>query len=167
MKDLETAPLDLDLALKSYDAHFNKNMNCEECFYIYDHLCAVQMERDLYKHVTRLKEENDKLKEENDRLQMELKKNNENGRKMERGFTVGEFDVNGKKGFGLNFVDDLTFNQMACMCAFAIVYAMSYVLDDKNYAEVVEKIRVMMLCKNPEWIQEVYLKACRDAENEE
>jgi hypothetical protein len=30
----------------------------------------------------------------------------------------------------------------------------------------VEKIRVMMLWKDVDWIQEVYLKACRDAEKE-
>lgn len=87
--------------------------------------------------------------------------------KMVRGFTVGEFDVKGKKGFGFSLEDDLTFNQMACFCAYAVVYAMSYVLDDKNYAEVVEKIRMMMLSKDTELIKEVYLKACRDAEKEE
>lgn len=87
--------------------------------------------------------------------------------KMVRGFTVGEFDVKGKKGFGFSLEDDLTFNQMACLCAYAVIYAMSYVLDDKDYADVVERIRVMMLCKDVDLIQEAYLKACRDAENEE
>ena len=87
--------------------------------------------------------------------------------KMVRGFTVGEFDVKGKKGFGFSMEDDLTFNQMACLCAYAVVYAMSYVLDDKDYANVVEKIRVMMLYKDVDWIQEAYLKACRDARHAE
>lgn len=86
--------------------------------------------------------------------------------KMVRGFIVGEFDVNGKKGFGFNFKDGLTPNQMACFCAYAVVYAMSYVLDDKNYAEVVEEIRMMMLSKDQELIKEVYLEACRVADKE-
>lgn len=45
--------------------------------------------------------------------------------KMVRGFTVGEFNIKGKKGFVFSMEDDLTFNQMACLCAYAVVYAIS------------------------------------------
>lgn len=53
MKSLETV-------LKCYSIHLDEDIGCERCLYKFNG-CVVQMEKDLYKHVIRLKEENERL----------------------------------------------------------------------------------------------------------
>lgn len=51
----------LEEVLEAYNVHFSEDGCCEECFYKFNGYCIVQMEQDLYKHVIRLKEENERL----------------------------------------------------------------------------------------------------------
>ena len=54
----------LDEVLKAYDIHHNKDKDCEHCPYNELTACIYSMNKDLYKYVILLKEENKKLIEQ-------------------------------------------------------------------------------------------------------
>lgn len=83
--------------------------------------------------------------------------------KLLRGLTVGEIEADGKKGFGFETKGDFTFNQMACFIAYVAMDLMVDGLEEKYYDGMVEKIKTMMLSKDPEYIWSEYLKACKNA----
>ena len=50
----------LDEVLKAYNIHSSADWRCDECPY-YNDACIAQLEKDLYKYVMLLREENKKL----------------------------------------------------------------------------------------------------------
>lgn len=87
-------------------------------------------------------------------------------KKIIRGFTIHEVETKEGNGIDFNVDGDLTYNQLMCLCAMAMVNVMGELGEDEHI-DVANRIKRMILNNDPKFISYCYLKACELAKYED
>ena len=87
---------------------------------------------------------------------------------MDRGFTIHEIETEEGKDFDLHIGEDLTPNQVMCMCAWALINVLRDTnCDEGEYIYVADKVKQMILDNDDHFIKYCYRKACEENETYE